>query len=113
METEGDAILKRRTELRAEYGPLYDRVSAILFEADPAGVNFGDNTDEYEPEADLIVPRLRSCSSVEDVQRLVFEVFTKMFDDDTVEAPERFHRIAGLIWAELSSLAPMRHPGER
>ena len=113
METERDGILRRRTELRAKYGPLYDRVAAILFEADPAGVNFGDNTDEYEPEVDHIVPRLRSCSSVEDVQRVVVEEFTKMFDDDTVEAPERFHRIAGLIWAELISLAPMRRPSGR
>jgi hypothetical protein len=106
METERDAILRRRSELRAQHGPLYDRVSAILFEQDPAGVNFGDNTDEYESEADLIVPRLRSCSSSEDVQRVVFEEFAKMFDDETVESPERFARIAALIWTELSSLTP-------
>ena len=106
METERDAILRRRSELRVQLGPLYDRVSAILFEQDPAGVNFGDNTDEYESEADLIVPRLRSCSSSEDVQTVVFEAFATMFDDGMFESPERFGRIAALIWTELSSLAP-------
>ena len=113
MGTDRDDILRRRVELRAEHGPLYDRVAAILFEQDPAGVNFGDNRDEYEAEADQIVPRLRSCSSAEDVQRVVFEEFAKMFDDDTVDSPERFGRIAALIWAELSSLSPARHPTGR
>jgi hypothetical protein len=105
MESERDAILRRRRELRAEYGRLYDRVSAILFEQDPGDVNFGDNTDEYESEADLIVPQLRSCSSRDDVQRVVVEVFRKMFDDETVASSARFQRAAALIWAELSSLA--------
>lgn len=43
METERDAIFRRRRELRSEFGDLYDRVSAILFEEDPGGVNFEIN----------------------------------------------------------------------
>jgi hypothetical protein len=113
METEVDAIRRRRRELRAEFGPLYDRVSAILFEQDPGDVNFGDNTDEYESEVDLIVPRLRSCTSVDDVQRVVVDVFSKMFDDDTVSSPARFRRVASLIWTELSSLTVGGRPTGR
>jgi hypothetical protein len=41
---------QRRGELRREFGSLYDVVLRILFEADPAGINFETNTDEYEPE---------------------------------------------------------------
>jgi hypothetical protein len=108
--TERDDIARRRAELRTEHGPLYDRVSAILFEQDPAGVNFGDNPDEYEGEADLILPRLRGCTSAADVQRVVFEEFVKLFDDETVDSPDRFRRISELIWTELSSLSAVRRP---
>lgn len=110
MRTELEDILSRRAELRATYGDLYDRVSSILFEEDPAGVNFGENPDEYEGEADLIVPRLLSCTSAADVQRVVFESFTKMFDDETVDTPDRFRRIAEQIWAELNSLPAVPRP---
>jgi hypothetical protein len=61
MGSERDSILRRRQELRSEFGAFYDRVSAILFEEDPGGVNFEDNTDEYECEVDRILPLLRSC----------------------------------------------------
>ena len=56
MGTERDAILRRRKELRSEFGDLYERVSAILFKEDPGGVNFEINPDEYESEVDLILP---------------------------------------------------------
>jgi hypothetical protein len=110
METERDAILRRRQELRSEFGDLYDRVSAILFKDDPGGVNFEINPDEYESEVDLILPRLSSCSSVADVQAVVYDVLLKMFDEETVKVPERLGRVAGLIWTEVSSVSEARRP---
>ena len=47
-------------------GKLSDRVSAILFEEDPIGINFADNTDKYQPEVDTILPRLKTCHTVAD-----------------------------------------------
>jgi hypothetical protein len=37
---------------------IVGRVSALLFAADPVGINFDDNTDEYDLEAEMIVIRL-------------------------------------------------------
>jgi hypothetical protein len=62
-----DEILENRRRLRAEYGELFDSRAALLYRHDPIGINFEDNTDEYEPEAETILPRLRSCHSVNDV----------------------------------------------
>jgi hypothetical protein len=113
METERDAILRRRKELRSEFGDLYDRVSAILFKEDPGGVNFEINPDEYESEVDMVLPRLPSCSSVADVQVVLYDVLLKMFDEETVKGPDRLARIAGLIWAEASSVSGVRRPTSR
>jgi hypothetical protein len=88
-----------RNALRAEYGELYDRVSAILFEEDPVGINFEVNTDEYELEVDTILPRLKSCHTVEDVRALVHEEMVRCFDSASAGPPERYATIAARIWA--------------
>ena len=63
----------RRDALKREYGRLYSRVAAILFEEHPVGINLDDNTDEYEPEADTILPRLEVCRTAQDVRSVVHE----------------------------------------
>ena len=70
-----------REKLRAEYSELFASVSAILFECDPIGINFDDNTDEYDAEAGSIIPRLRECSSEDDVRRVIHEEFIKWFSE--------------------------------
>jgi hypothetical protein len=67
--------------LRDEYGKLYDSLLALLFRADPVGINFEDNTDEYGPAVDTILPRLRTCNSADDVLRVVHEEFIRLFDE--------------------------------
>ena len=94
-----DDIRARRKVLRAEYDELYDRVSAILFEEDPIGINFADNTDEYEPEVDTILPRLKTCHTVADVQAVVHEEMVRWFDPVTAGPAERYATIATRIWA--------------
>lgn len=81
--TEADELRARRKVLRDEYRGLYDRLAAILFEEDPVGISFEDNTDEYEPEVDSILPRLRVCRTATDVQTVVHEEFVRWFDVDT------------------------------
>jgi hypothetical protein len=56
-----EKVLAERHEIRAKYGTLFDEIAAILFELDPVGINFENNTGEYKPEAGMILPRLRSC----------------------------------------------------
>jgi hypothetical protein len=94
-----EQILENRRRLRAEYGELFDSTAALLFRHDPIGINFdGENTDEYEPEVETILPRLRSCHSAEDVLQVVHEEFVRWFDSGTAGSPERYQEIASEIW---------------
>jgi hypothetical protein len=95
-----DEILESRRRLRAEYGKLFDSVATLLFRHDPTGMIFeGDtNTDEYEPEAETILPLLRSCRSGDDVLRVVYGEFVRWFDAGTAGPQERYKGIASEIW---------------
>jgi len=90
-------ILEHRRRVRNEYRDLYDSVVALLFRHDPVGINFECNTDEYEPEVDTILPRLRDCQSAEDVNRVVHEEFTRWFGF-TAGAQEKYAQIALEVW---------------
>jgi hypothetical protein len=84
--------------LKAKYGELFDSVAEILFRNDPIGINFEDNTDEYEPETRTILPRLKTCQSSEDVLTMVHEEFQSWFDPDTAGARDRYAIIADEVW---------------
>ena len=55
-----------RNRLKAAYGSLYESVLEALFRHDPICINYGNNTDEYEPEVGTILPRLETCRSPEE-----------------------------------------------
>jgi len=86
-----------RDAIKREYGSLFASISAALFEADPIGINFDENTDEYEPEAGTIIPRLGSATSAEDVQVIVHEEFCRWFGPD-VGPRERYAAVSAKIW---------------
>jgi hypothetical protein len=94
-----EEILKERRELRAEYGELFDAVSALLFRHDPIGIAFdNENADEYGPETGTILPRLRACDSASDVLSVVYEEFVRWFDAGNAGPQERYTEIASEIW---------------
>ena len=103
MSSEAQQMQAKRNALKKRYLGLYDRVTSILFRVDPMGINFEDNTDEYDPETDTILPRLPNCSSPDDVRKVVIEEFERWFDSDMVNAGNRKHfdEIASAIWNEL------------
>jgi hypothetical protein len=72
---------KERLRLKQKYGELYSATEALFFRHDPIGINFEDNTDEYDPEVSSVLPRLRTCDSEADVQRVLHEEFTRWFGD--------------------------------
>jgi hypothetical protein len=75
-------IIPTKTErdaIKREYGTLFASISAALFEADPVGINFEINPDEYEPEVGTIIPRLGSAKSAADVQAIVYDEFCTWF----------------------------------
>jgi type VI protein secretion system component VasA len=93
-----DEIEAEKKRLKAEYGNLFDSIAEILFRHDPVGINFDDNTDEYEPEARTILPRLKDCHSVEDVITIVHEEFQRCFDPGFAEPKQKYRKIAEEIW---------------
>jgi hypothetical protein len=84
--------------LRKLYGALFDDVTAALFRTDPIGLSFEDNTDEYDPEARTIVPRLQHCLSVEDARAVIHEEFQKWFGADIAGPIERYSKTALEVW---------------
>jgi hypothetical protein len=95
-----------RLQLTAESRDLVDEVAALLFRADPAGINFGSNTDEYESEAEVIVLGLEGTTGAEDVAELAQRVFSVWFDAEIAGAVERYGPVATEIWD-----AWLRHRG--
>ena len=93
-----DEILESHRRVKAEYGALFDSVSGLLYRHDPRGINFEDNPDEYDLEAETILPRLRSCHALEDVRKVVYAEFVRWFDAGTAGPPERYEEIASEIW---------------
>ncbi len=71
-------------------------MSSLLFDIDPMDINFGDNTDEYEPEVDTILPRVMNLNTSEDIELVVREEFGKWFGNDFIEG------ISDEIFAEIS-----------
>ena len=78
------------------YASLVAELALVFFVFDPMGINFGDNTDEYEPEVGTVLPRLRSASSAEDVARILQEEFGRWFGD--AGQPEHYRQLARETW---------------
>ena len=93
-----DQILKQRQLLKKKYGELYDQLAALLFQHDPAHINFEVNQDEYQIEVDAILPRLRECHSQTDAQEVIHEEFIRLFDRVIAGPRERYADIAGEVW---------------
>ena len=95
-----DEILEHRRRLKAEYGRLFDSISALLYRHDPIGMVFhsDENTDEYEPEAGTILPKLNGCRSEADVLQVVHAEFVSWFDSGTAGPQEHYKKIATEIW---------------
>jgi hypothetical protein len=99
-----DEIVREREALRQRFGTAYDRLLALLFEEDPEGINFGHNSDEYDPEVGTILPRLGDCESTDDVQTVVWEEFRRWFGPAPAERRSAYRRIAKRIVNELPEL---------
>ena len=91
------ASTERKACLRGEEAEVA-WLEAALFEADPIGINFEENTDEYRPEAETITLRRSEATNLEDVRRIVHAEFVKWFDEGIAGPPERYEHVARRIW---------------
>lgn len=97
MRSRGEESCQAR-RMTEEYRELFGAVSALLFRHDPIGINFEGNADEYDSETGTILPRLKDCRSVQDVQTVVHEEFVRWFDRQTAGPPESYSDISAEIW---------------
>jgi hypothetical protein len=95
-----DAEAEKRKAVRCEYIAVFDSLSRLLFDADPIGINFETNTDEYEPEVGTIIPRLKHAKSEEDARLIIYEECCRWFDAKTAGPIEAYSDIASKAWAE-------------
>ena len=89
----------KRKALTGVYKQLLEEISAILFRHDPIGINFEDNTDEYNAEAGTILPRLRRDMTAEEVTAVVHEEFVRWFSGVDAGPEEKYAVIATEILA--------------
>lgn len=89
---------------REEMTPVIRNVSAILFECDPMCLNFGSNSDEYDPEAVTIISMLKYKENVDDAIEAIVDTFRHWFDEDLSDykADSKFTCMAQRIWVASS-----------
>jgi hypothetical protein len=78
---------------------LVDEVSQILYRADPVGINFETNTDEYDSEAETIVIALTNADGPADVKAIAHETFVQWFDAQTAGPIERYASVGSEVWS--------------
>lgn len=93
---------------RAEFGPRFDEVVALLFRHDSIGINFSDNSDEYEPEAVTLLPRLDEAKTVADLRRIILEEFVRWFGKSAGTESD-YTEIARELWILIGGTWP-NHP---
>ncbi|MGH8064259.1 MAG: hypothetical protein ACRERE_03270 [Candidatus Entotheonellia bacterium] len=88
---------------------IYVLTKRAIDRADPIHLlKIGAPDDEYELEIREIVSRVGECMNLEDMQRLLHEVFTKWFDERIAGSKELYRAPAEVIWNRL----PRVHPGK-
>ena len=93
-----DRARAARREVQEKDPIFFAAVSGAMFEHDPIGINFEDNTDEYDAEAGTVIPRLQSCLSAEDVALVLHEEFQAWFGSETAGEIAAYRALAARIW---------------
>ena len=96
-------------DLRARYATAYDSLVELMAQEDPiALIRAGSPKDEYSPEVRTILPKLETCSTVEDVLNLVHKEFCEWFEPSIAGPRLHYHRIATRIFNEYPQLFPKK-----
>ncbi len=93
-----------REEVRRRYPELFAAVSAAMFRHDVIGLNFDTNSDEYDPEAGTVIPRLKDCSSAEDVATVLHEEYSNWFGPKTAGAKVKYAALVFVVRKNIAEL---------
>ncbi len=90
---------EERQKVQEQYGNLFNTLSDIIFRHDPIGINFEDNTDEYDPEVGTILPRLKNAHSEAETLIIIHEEFGRWFGEDIAGSQDKYQDLAVEIWS--------------
>jgi hypothetical protein len=100
---------RRKTATRG-YKAEVAEISRLLFAADPEGINFETNTDEYDPEAETIILRLKAATSEADVLEIVFSEFDRWFGPSAAPRAS-LEAVSAQIWQFWKEQTPSEPEG--
>jgi hypothetical protein len=82
---------------------LRDELSDLFFRHDPVGLaEIGAPQDEYWPEAQDLLTRLREATSQEHLRRIVHSIFLQKFGAEETCGPESaYEQISQEIWTRF------------
>ena len=84
---------------------VYALVKQAIDQADPIHLlAIGAPEDEYASEIRAIVTRLAACTTLDETQTLVHEVFVIQFDACLAGPKEEYRGLAHTIWTGLQAL---------
>jgi hypothetical protein len=87
-----------RTAVNQQNQGLFTKITEAMFRHDPIGINFESNSDEYDPEAGTVIPRLRECTCPGDVTSVLHEEFCKWFGAENAGPKAHYATLADEIW---------------
>ncbi len=93
-----DRARASRHAVQAKDPALFHAISGAMFKHDLIGINFADNTDEYDAEVGTVIPRLSTCQSPKDVASVLHEEFQTWFGADTAGNLASYLDLAAEIW---------------
>jgi hypothetical protein len=79
---------------------LFEELVELLCRHDPVGLaEIGAPEDEYWPEVEALLPRLREATSKDDLKRIIHSVFLQKFEAEETCGPESaYEAVADEIW---------------
>ena len=82
---------------------LFEELLELLYRHDPVGlVEIGAPKDEYWPEVESLLPRLREAASEDDLRRTIYSVFLQKFEAEETCGPESaYEEISKEIWSRF------------
>jgi hypothetical protein len=96
---EADREERRRILVGQE--ALVARIASPLFDHDPIGINFEENTDEYRLEAETITLRSSEASNESQLLQIIHQEFVRWFDEAIAGPLTRYEQISSEIWTLL------------
>jgi len=91
---------------------LRDELAELFYRHDPVGLaELGAPEDEYLPEVEGLLPRLREASSQEHLRQIVHSVFLQKFEAEETCGPESaYEAISHEIWTRFLSSRDVPRP---